>query len=374
MFEHQESVLQAGVLLSVPALIAQGLEKIFKVFQPLPAGFYGLHHIVLILCFMALCRIKNPEQLKKHPPGELGKLLGLDRVPEVGYLRKKIRQVIDQSKTDQLHTELFHSWVTEMPEMFFYIDGHARVYHGEKANLPKRFVSREKLCLSGTTEFWVNDEKGLPLMVLTGELNEKLKISIERAIPKILNEIPIPPKPGIPAFTLVFDREAYEPKWFIKLWEQYQVGVITYRKNVPDKWEDSLFYNVDVQIYNTNVTMQICEMGTQLDGHWFREIRKLSESGHQTSVITTHPDLLPQATVVRMFVRWTQENFFKYMGENFDFDRMIEYGTEPVDQNLSIPNPDYKKLTYQIKKTREKKARVEARVYKKMEEPGQSNI
>jgi hypothetical protein len=110
-----------------------------------------------------------------------------------------------------------------MPEKFFYIDGHVRVYHGEKANLPKRFVSREKLCLSGTTEFWVNDEKGLPLMVLTGELNEKLKISIERAIPKILNEIPIPPKPGIPAFTLVFDREAYEPKWFIKLWEQYQV-------------------------------------------------------------------------------------------------------------------------------------------------------
>lgn len=87
---------------------------------------------------MALCRIKNPEQLKKHPPGELGKLLGLDRVPEVGYLRKKIRQVIDQSKTDLLHTELFHSWVTEMPEMFFYIDGHVRVYHGEKANLPKR--------------------------------------------------------------------------------------------------------------------------------------------------------------------------------------------------------------------------------------------
>ena len=52
--------------------------------------------------------------------------------------------------------------------------------------------------------------------------------------------IPIPPKPGIPAFTLVFDREAYEPKWFIKLWEQYQVGGITYRKNVPDKSEVDL--------------------------------------------------------------------------------------------------------------------------------------
>ena len=323
---------------------------------------------------MALCRIKNPEQLKKHPPGELGKLLGLDRIPEVGYFRKKLKQIIDQSKADELHTELFRSWVEEMPEMFFYIDGHVRVYHGEKANLPKRFVSREKLCLSGTTEFWINDDKGLPLMVITGELNEKLKSAIEQAIPKILKEIKVVAPADEPVFTLVFDREAYEPKWFIKLWEEYRVAVITYRKNVADKWDHSLFYTVETQIHNTNVPMQLCEMGTQLDGHWFREIRKLSEGGHQTSIIATHPKLSLQMIAVRMFTRWTQENYFKYMGENFDFDRMIEYGTEPVDQKLSIPNPDYKHLSYQIKKAREKKARLQARMYKKMEEYDQSNI
>jgi hypothetical protein len=350
------------------------MQQIFKVFKPLPAGFYGLHHIILILCFMALCRIKNPEQLKKHPPGELGKLLGLDRVPEVGYFRKKLKQIIDQSKTDELHTALFHSWVEEMPEMFFYIDGHVRVYHGEKANLPKRFVSREKLCLSGTTEFWINDEKGLPLMVLTGELNEKLKVAIEQAIPKILKGITVAPKPGEPVFTLVFDREAYEPNWFIKLWKEYRVAVITYRKNVADKWDNYIFYNAVTQIYNTNVTMQLCEMGTRISGHWFREIRKLSESGHQTSIMTTHPSLQLQITAAKMFSRWTQENFFKYMSENFDFDRMIEYGTEPVDQKQTIPNPDYKKLTYQLKKLREKKTRIEARVCKKIEEYDQDSV
>ena len=323
---------------------------------------------------MALCRIKNPEQLKKHPPGELGKLLGLDRIPEVGYFRKKLKQIVDQSKTDELHTELFRSWTEEMPEMFFYIDGHVRVYHGEKANLPKRFVSREKLCLSGTTEFWINDGKGLPLMVFTGELNEKLKIAIEQAIPKILKEITVVAYSDEPVFTLVFDREAYEPKWFIKLWEEYRVAVITYRKNVADKWDHSLFHSVDTQVYNTIVPMQLYEMSTQLDGHWFREIRKLSESDHQTSIMTTHPGLSLQVTAAKMFSRWTQENYFKYMNENFDFDRMVEYGTEPVDQKLSIPNPEYKRLTYQIKKAREKKARLEARLYKKMEEIGQITL
>ena len=74
---------------------------------------------------------------------------------------------------------MFRWFAEEMQELFFYVDGHVRVYHGDLANLPKRFVSREKLCLSGTTEFWVNDQQGLPLMVVTGELNEKLKTAIE---------------------------------------------------------------------------------------------------------------------------------------------------------------------------------------------------
>jgi hypothetical protein len=132
LFEHHESVLNAGVLFSIPALISQGLDKTFKVFKPLPPGFYGLHHIIIILCFMALCRIKNPEQLKKHSPGEFGKLLGLVRIPEVNYFRTKLAQIIDQAKTDELHIKLFRSWVEELPEMFFYIDGHIRVYHGKK--------------------------------------------------------------------------------------------------------------------------------------------------------------------------------------------------------------------------------------------------
>ena len=350
LFEHHQSVLNAGALFAMPALISQGLERFFKVLNPLPSGFYGLHHVILILCLMALCRIKNPEQLKKHPPGELGKLLGLDRIPEVGYFRKKIKQITNQSKADELHSELFHSWTGEMPEMFFYIDGHVRVYHGGKANLPKRFVSREKLCLSGTTEFWANDQQGLPLMVVTGELNEKLKSAIEEIIPKIQKEIPLRDKYAEPAFTIVADREVYEPAWFKKLWDQYRVAIITYRKNVKDEWDSSLFYDVETLIHNTPVTMQLCEMGTQLNGLWFREIRRLSENGHQTSIMTTHPSLSLPETAVKMFSRWTQENFFKYMINDFDFDRMIEYGTEPVNQKRTIPNPEYKVLTYQLKK------------------------
>jgi hypothetical protein len=362
------------VLLAIPALFSQGLSKAFSTYYPLPSGFYGLHHILLLLCFMALCRIKSPEELKKYPPGELGKLLGLDRIPEVGYFRKKINQIITQAKTDDLHKELFLEWTSVLPELFFFIDGHIRVYHGQKANLPKRYVSREKLCLNGTTEFWLNDQQGMPLMVITGELNEKLKAAITQAIQTIKEQLNLPEKSEEPEFTLIFDREAYEPLWFKKLYDEHSVAVITYRKNVKDVWEDDVFNSTDVKLLNNNVQMQLCEMGTLLSGAWFREIRKRSDNGHQTSVLVTHPHLPLAIIAEKIFSRWTQENFFKYMGENFQFDKMLEYGYEDVPQQTKIPNPQYNKLTNNIKKCREKTGRLQAKVFKKLEGAQNLNI
>jgi len=120
--------------------------------------------------------------------------------------------------------------------------------------------------------------------------------------------------------------------------------------------------------------MQLCKMGTLLNGEWFREIRKLSDNGHQTSIITTHPTLLMPLIAGKMFSRWTQENFFKYMTENFEFDRMIQYGTEEIDQRRTIVNPEYRKLSNQLKKTREKKTRLEAKVFQKMESENDKTI
>jgi hypothetical protein len=206
-------------------------------------------------------------------------------------------------------------------------------------------------------------------MFVTSELNEKLKTAIEEIIPRILKDaaLEISTNPEVPTLTIVVDREAYEPAWFSSLWEKYHIAIITYRKNVKDKWDESLFKSSEIQTDYGAMSMLLCELGTQLNGHWFREVRKLSGDGHQTSIITTHPTLPIEQIAIKMFARWTQENFFKYLIENFDFDKMIEYGTEPVNQKLIIPNPEYKKLTYQLKKENEKKGRLEAHMFKHME-------
>jgi hypothetical protein len=264
-FNAHEGLCGAGVLFLLPALLSQGLLKTKEVYQVSGNHYYGLESILLTLAFMALARIKNPEQLKQCKPGEIGKIIGLDRIPEVRCLRDKIKLLTNQKQAQKLNHLLIDHWYSEPSDesSFLYIDGHMRIYYGYKANLPSKFISRQKLCLSATTEYWVNDATGLPVMMVTGELTEKLQKAIEDyIIPELQKTVLLPVPPLVagetkentdedksdnenetqddepPVCTLVFDREAYEPAFFKRLYKKHRIAVITYRKNVKDIWDE----------------------------------------------------------------------------------------------------------------------------------------
>ncbi len=61
------------------------------------------------------------------------------------------------------------------------------------------------------------------------------------------------------------------------------------------------------------VTMKLAErgslVGTTPDTIWLREVRKLTESGHQTSLISTAYGLDHTVLAARMFTRWCHFNF-----------------------------------------------------------------
>ena len=374
-FEESEALCGAGVLFLLPFLIAQGLLKTKEVYQLPPTHYYGIESVVLTLAFMALSRIKNPEQLKLCKPGEIGRMIGLDRIPEMKCLRKKIKFLSEQGKSSELNNALIDLWYqddNQTDTQFLYIDGHIRIYYGSKANLPLKFVSRQKLCLSATSEFWVNDAQGMPVMMVMGELTEKLQVVIETQIIARLIEaaliVPDPLSLTSPQCTLVFDREAYEPAFFHRLWSKYRITILTYRKNVKDRWDEQSFKSVDVKVMAQKINMYLCEQETELGGYLFKEIRRLNSGGHQTAIITNHPNLNPQQAAGRMFARWSQENFFRYMIQDYDFDKMITYGVETVDPNKEVVNPSYRKLTHQIKKVREKKQRIESKFYPLVEQ------
>lgn len=377
LFTAGNSIEHAAVLLALPALESQGLLKALEVYGPLPAGYYSLTHVLLLLGYMALLRIGNPEQLKTCNPGELGRLMGLDRIPEMRCLRQKITWITLQQKAVDFERSLFTHWVTPEQDgcLYFYVDGHVRIYFGNKANLSKTYVSRQKLCLCGTTEYWVNDRQGSPYLSVIGDLNEHLRLVIEdQIVPRLLEDTQdmVTPQqlrcqPLLPRFTLLFDREAYDIPFFIRLWQQHRIAIITYRKNVTDKWPEQDFKPCDTQVINNKSTMLLCEKPIVLEGYQFREVRKLSEGGHQTSIITTNQMLTLEQTAGNLFSRWSQENYFRYMIAEFNFDKMVQYGVESIDQHTKIVNPAYRKLTQQIKTATEKKRRTEAQLFEQME-------
>jgi hypothetical protein len=382
-FKEHEALCGAGLLFLLPALLAQGLLKTKEVYHFPQNHYYGLESIMLTLAFMALGRIKNPEQLKQCKPGEIGKIIGLDRIPEVRCLREKIKFLSDQQQAQNLNHLLIDSWYSNPSEdvSFLYIDGHVRIYYGYQANLPAKFISRQKLCLSATTEYWVNDAAGLPVMMVTGELTEKLQHAIEQYIIPELQKTTLLPSPCLeiskeriddnhlqsnttsPVCTLVFDREAYEPAFFDRLWKQHQIAILTYRKNVKDQWPEESFKTSDVKVLNQTISMQICEQQTVLNGVNFREIRRLTDSGHQTAIVTNNRIISKEMAAGRMFGRWSQENFFRYMIIDYDFDKMIEFGTETIDENREVVNPLHRQLKHKIKKEKEKTARVKAKLF-----------
>src|SRR3990170_1761307 len=89
-FETCLDVAQGGVLCAIPALVANGLFAHLALWKPMQKGYYQLIHLLLLLSVMARLRVRTVESLRRETPGEIGKILGLDRIPEVRYVRGKL--------------------------------------------------------------------------------------------------------------------------------------------------------------------------------------------------------------------------------------------------------------------------------------------
>src|SRR5438132_11156845 len=92
-----------------------------------------------------------------------------------------------------------------------------------------------------------------------------------------------------------------------------------------------------------------------------REVRKLTDSGHQTAMLTTNFSAPMPVLAASMFARWCQENFFRYMREQYGLDRLVEYGTELVPDITEVVNPQWRRLDSQIRSKSGQRPRLHAK-------------
>jgi Transposase DDE domain len=311
---------------------------------------------LLTLLLMALWRIKRPEGLKEHSPQELGRVLGLDRAPEVKTLRRKLARLAAVGRAAQFGCALAQQRVAARAATlgFLYVDGHVRVYHGQH-RLPKTHVTRLRLSLPATSDYWVNDATGDPLFVVTAEANA----GMVKMLPGILEQVRA--LVGKRRLTVAFDRGGFSPKLFQQIIAS-GLDLLTYRKGRCPRIPRPRFRNRSLRVAGKPVTYLLADQEVRLlKGRLrLRQVTRLAEDGHQTPILTSRRDLPPAQVAYRMFARWQQENFFKYMREEYALDALAEHAVVPDDPCREVPNPAWAAVDAQLRQAQAQLDRLQA--------------
>jgi transposase len=339
----------AGALLFLPALAATGLTDAFDaVYSNARAAFYSLRSLVLALAFMLLLGEGRAEGFTRTDPVAVGRLLGLDRAPEVSTVRLRLEELAQRGRADQLlrllaeHHLKAHTGACGL----FYVDGHVRAYHGT-ADVQKAHLARQHMCAPAELDTWITDSRGDGVLVWSAEPGASLTGELRRATLEIRALVGCDATP-----TVAFDRGGWSPKLFAEL-RTGGFDILTYRKG-PLRGEprgsfsrhdlaDDLGRNQLYWLSERTVRLHYKDAKNKSRHFTCRQITRLDPtSGHQTQILTTREDLSAAEVAYAMFSRWREENFFRYMRHNYDLDALDSYTKETDDPTRMVPNPKKK--------------------------------
>lgn len=371
VFQPAQAVANAGVLVAIPALVENGLFHELGTHLQAPRGYYDLPQLVLLLALLTLARVLSLERLREQPCGEWGRLLGLDRIPEVRTLRAKIGAMVTAAGVAAWAEALGRLWMQSDPQLagVLYVDGHVRAYHGDQTRLPERFSSRDRLCVRSLMDYWVCDRDGKPFFVVTAVGTEGMIHHLRTTIiPRLLAEVPGQPTeaelaadPDRHRFLIVFDREGYSPAFFAQLWADHRIAAVTYRKGSYEPWDHARFATHRVALpFANEVEMDLAEScDTTIAGVRLREIRRLcTDRKHQTAMITTCRSVPMVPMAAHLFARWSQENFLNFATRDLDLDRLAGYRPEAAPEDAQVRNPAWRTLDQQARRLRAERAAI----------------
>jgi len=359
VFAPAARVPLAGLFLALPALENTGLLECAKeVFGALPNGFYGLETILTGAVFQALAGEPRAEGITRIDPAALGRVLGLDRAPEVKTLRRKTAALASRGKAGELLTAMAARHLNGSHDdggdlaAVLYVDGHVRAYQGTR-KIGKVHSTRLKFPVPATEETWVADAAGAPVLVVMAEPGAALTGELRRLLPTLRTII------GDERRVLVgFDRGGWSPALFQHMAEN-NFDVLTWRKGPTEDIEASLFTEVthtdahgQTRTWEAADTKVEVPVGTTGEVFPMRQIsRQVNTTGggsRQIHILTTNTDMPAGEIIYRMGARWRQENYFRYARIRFALDSHDAYQSTDDDPERSVPNPAKRKAYQQV--------------------------
>jgi hypothetical protein len=350
----------AGLLLALPALEGAGLlDAARQVYGQLRDGFYGLTATLLTLVFLALAGEPRAEGATRVPPAALGRVLGLDRAPEVKTIRRKLGELAAAGKAADLIMALARRHAAARPDTlgFLHIDGHARVYFGTR-DVQKTHVARLKFPAPATMETWVTGQDGDPVFMVVAEPSDSLAGELRRLLPD-LRAIAGQGR----RVTVCFDRGGWSPALFADI-TAAGFDLLTWRKGpAPDvsAGEFTTITCIDdrgrehqYDLADTTITLAIGDGPRKGQTVSLRQVtRHVPARGggtRQIHALTSRQDLPAGEVCWRLTSRWREENYFRYARTHFALDALDSYAATPDDPDRKVPNPAKKTAAAQVRR------------------------
>ena len=139
VFTQGRQLPLAGLLLALPGLETTGLLEVAEsTYGRLRNGLDGLRSMLLSLVLLALLREPRAEGATRIVPADLGRILALDRAPEVSTIRRRLGELADRGQAGELMQGLAHHHVKTHEDAvgLVYLAGHVRAYHGTRPSSP----------------------------------------------------------------------------------------------------------------------------------------------------------------------------------------------------------------------------------------------
>ncbi len=380
----------AGLLLALPALAETGLAQTARgVYGRLKNGFYGLEMLLVTLVFLALLREPRAEGATRVPPAALGRVLGLDRAPEVKTIRRKLGELAAAGKAADWQMAIARHHADTRPDTlgFLYIDGHTRACFGER-DVQKMHVARLKFPGPATEETWVTDGAGDPLLVVMAEPSSSLAAQIKNLLPDLRAITGDGARP-----VLCFDRGGWSGDLFASVIAA-GFDLLTYRKaaagkDIPgipdDQFAAASWTGDDGRAAESDLAESTIELPVTAGEHkgevlTLRQVTR-RDKDRQVHILTTRDAAaLPAAAVVyRMTSRWREENYFRYARAHFALDALDSCTVTPDNPARPVPNPAEKTAAAAVRAARKHLAEAGAARQRKLDAlrspaPGQETI
>ena len=349
----------AGLLLVLPALEGTGLVAAAReVYGRVKDGFYGLTATLLTLVFLALAGEPRAEGATRVPPAALGRVLGLDRAPEVKTIRRKLGELAAAGKAADLVMALARRHAAARPDAlgFLHVDGHARVYYGTRT-VQKTHVARLKFPAPATMETWVTDQQGDPVFMVVAEPSDSLAGELRRLLPQLRAVVGQGRR-----VTVCFDRGGWSPALFADILAA-GFDVLTWRKGPAPDLPAGAFTTItcaddrgrrhDCDLAGTTVTLGISEGPRKGQTVTLRQVTRLvpAKAGgtRQIHALTSRDDLTAGEVCWRLSSRWREENYFRYARTRFALDALDSYAATPDDPDRMVPNPARKTAAARVR-------------------------